>query len=61
MEPVPTSVIISDITNIILTVFYTFIWIAIIAGLSCLITPLPAVIVCGITMLTVRNKFKWFV
>lgn len=61
MEPVPTPIIISSIINIILTAFYTFIWVAIVMGLSCLITPLPAVIVCGIAILIIRKKFKLFV
>jgi hypothetical protein len=60
-ETIPTSVIVSDITNIILTIFYTFIWIVIVAGLSCLITPIPATIICGIAILKVRNRTKWFV
>jgi hypothetical protein len=61
MEPIPTSVLISDITNIILAIIYTFIWISIMAGLSCLITPIPASMVCVVAMLKVRKKFKWFV
>ena len=60
-ESITATVLAKDLINIILTIVYTLVCIAVLLGLSCLITPIPAVVVCGISMLIIHKKYKLFI
>ena len=60
-ESITTTVLAKDIINIILTIIYTLVCIVVLLGLSCLISPIPAVVVCGISILIIHKKYKLFI
>lgn len=60
-EPITATVLAKDIVNIILTIIYTLICIGVLLGLSCLITPIPAAVVCGIAILMINKKYNLFI
>ena len=60
-EGVTATVLAKDLINIILTIVYTLVCIGALLGLSCLITPIPAAIVCGVSILIIHKRCKLFI
>ena len=60
-ESITVTVITKDLLNIILKIAYTLVCIVALLGLSCLITPIPAAVVCGIAIRVVYKKYNLFI
>lgn len=60
-ESITVTVITKSLLNIILTIAYTLVCIGVLLVLSCLISPIPAAVVCGIAILIIHKRCKLFI